>query len=57
MIKTLTKGRNYREPKIINISKVLIEITTALDTCIEAIIPNTKYTTSNIKPFKEKVYV
>ena len=55
MIKILTKGRNCREPQIINISKVLIETTTALDTCIEAMIPNTKYTTSNIKPFKEKV--
>ena len=35
--KLLTKGPNYRELRTINFSKVLIEITTALDTCIESV--------------------
>ena len=36
LIKLLTRSSNYREPRTINFSKVLIEITTSLDTCIEA---------------------
>ena len=34
---------------------LLIEITTALDTFIEAMALKTKYTTSNFKSWKEKV--
>ena len=34
---------------------LLIEITTALDTFIEAMTLKTNYTTSNFKPRKEKV--
>ena len=44
--KLLTKGPNYREPRTIKFSKALIEITTALDTCIEAMTLKTKYTIS-----------
>ena len=34
---------------------IYIEITTALYTCIRAMILTTKHTTSNFKPWKEKV--
>ena len=57
MKKTSNKGPCYREPQTINFSKALIEITTAIDTCIEAMTLKTKYTTSNCKPWKEKVLV
>ena len=33
--KLLTKCSNYRKPETKNVSKALIKITTALDTCIE----------------------
>ena len=48
-------GPNYREPQTISISRALIEIIFAFDTCIEAMALKTKYTTSNFKPWKEKV--
>ena len=48
-------GPNYREPQTISISKALIEITFALDTCIEAMALKTKHTNSKFKPWKEKV--
>ena len=44
--KLLTKSPNYREPRAIKFSKALIEITTALDTCIEAMTLKTKYVIS-----------
>ena len=53
--KLLTKGPDYREPRTINFSKALIEIATALDTCIEPMSLKTEYTTSNYKPWKQKV--
>ena len=54
--KLLTKGPNYRKPRRTNFSKALIEITTGLDTCTEAMtLILDKYTTSNFKPWKEKV--
>ena len=51
----LKNDLNYREPGTINFSKALSEMATALDTCIETMILKTKYTTSNFKPWKEKV--
>ena len=53
--KLLAKGPNYREPRTINFSKAFIEISTALDKCIETVSLGTKYTTSNFKSWKEKV--
>ena len=53
--KFITKGPNCREPRRINFSKALIEITTAPDTFIEAMTFETKYTTSSFKPWKEKL--
>ena len=57
--KLLTKNQNYREPQRINFSKALIELieTVAdLDTCMEAVtLILDKYTTSNLKQWKEKV--
>ena len=52
--KLLTKRPNYREPRKINFSKALIEIATAFDTCIEAMILKNKYANSNVKSWKEK---
>ena len=51
--KLLTKSPNYRERRTINFSKALIEVTIALDTCIESMTLKTKYATSNFKPWKE----
>ena len=45
----------YREHQTINFCEALTGITTALDTCIEAMRLKTKYTTSNFKPWEEKV--
>ena len=53
--KLLTKGPHYTEPRTINFSKVLIEISTALDKYIETVSLKTKHTTSNFKSWKEKV--
>ena len=44
-----------KETQTINFSKALIEITTALDTCIKAMTLKTKYTTPTFKPQKEKL--
>ena len=55
--KFLTKGRNYRATRTINFSKALIEIATALDTWIESMTLKTKYSTSNIKTWKEALLV
>ena len=49
------EGPNYKEPRTVNFSKTLTEVTTTLDTCIEALTLKIKYTTSNFKPWKEKV--
>ena len=38
-----------------NFSEELTGINNALDTCIEAMTIKNKYTTSNFKPWKEKV--
>ena len=38
----LTKGPNYREPRTINFSSALIEITTTPDACIKAMALKTK---------------
>ena len=43
--KLSTKGLKYIESQRINFHKVLIEITTALDTCFKAMIRKAKYTT------------
>ena len=51
--KLLRKTQNYIEPQIVNLSKALI--VTALDTCTESITLKTKYSTSNFKPWKEKI--
>ena len=51
--KLLRETEHYIEPWTINLSKALI--VTALDTCIEAITLKTKYSTSNFKPWKEKI--
>ena len=51
----LTKGPNYREPRTIHFSDALIEITTVLDAFIKAMTLKTKHTTSNFKPWKEKI--
>ena len=48
--KLLTKDPDYLEPQTINIPKALIEITTVLDTCSEAMTLKIKFTT-----LKEKV--
>ena len=53
--KLLTKSPNYREPRTINFSKALIDVTIALDTCTESMTLKTKYATSNFKPWKETV--
>ena len=52
--KLLRKSPNYTEPRTMNFSKVLIEITTAFDSCIEAMVLKTN-TSSNFIPWKEKV--
>ena len=41
--------------QIINFSKALIQITTAIDTCIEPMALKTKYTQSNFGPWKQNV--
>ena len=51
--KLLAKGTKYKITWTMNFSKALTEITSALDTSIEAM--TLKYTTSNFKPWKEKV--
>ena len=51
--KHITKGPKYREPRTIN---VLIQITTALDTCIDLVTLKTNYVTSNVKPWKETAF-
>ena len=50
--KLLTKGTKYKKTWTMNFSKALTEITSALDTSIEAM--TLKYTTSNFKSWKEK---
>ena len=53
--KLLTKAPNYREPRTINVSKALIEITTAPGTFIKAMTFKPKNTVSSFKPWKEKL--
>ena len=47
-------GPNYREPQTISISKALIEITFALDTCIEAMALKLSIPTQNLNHGKRK---
>ena len=51
--KHIKKGPKCREPRTIN---VLIQITAALDTCIDLMTLKTNYVTSNVKPWKETAF-
>ena len=61
--KFLTKGLTYRVPQAINVPKAMIEISSTLYTCIEAMKPKTKYATwkilsevkENIREIKQKI--
>ena len=46
---------SYREPQTTSFLNELLELSTSMDTCIEAMTLKTKYIISNFKPWKEKI--